>query len=570
MGLVKKKSSDALPVEDHEAARRLTQRLGIVYTPVEIVDFIIHSVADVLREEFGKTMGDKNVHILDPFTGTGTFVTRLMQSKEIKVEQLPYKYQHEIHANEIVLLAYYIAAINIEAVYQDIAMEGKYQPFNGIVLTDTFQLYEQDKDMVANLLPDNSERRTAQRKRNITIIVGNPPYSAGQRSENDDIPNVPYENLDGRISKTYATASSQSMGKSKLYDSYIRAFRWASDRIGDEGVIGFVSGSAWVERNFADGMRKCLRDEFTKTYVVNLRGDIRKNILSKGAAREGGNVFGQNSMTGICITILVKKKAAPDHSVLLYDVGDNLSGEQKLAMLRELKSISSISRKEEWLEVKANAQNDWTTQRDEAFANYISISDKRSSSSLKVFKTYSMGTKSNRDKWVFNFSKSEVEKNMKACIAMYSAEQARLKALGDLHVNYESTEPYPVSFKEGDLRLASISDAKSFYRVEAMKFGGKRQSPDKTVVIYNRNITITNIPPEAYEYVVSGRPALEWVMERQCVSADKASGIINDANEFANETMNSPAYPLELFQRVITVSLKTMEIVRALPKLDIG
>ncbi len=168
----------------------MTQKLGIVYTPVEVVDFIIHSVNDVLQSEFGQTLGSKGVHILDPFTGTGTFITRLLQSGLIKPEELEHKYKHEIHANEIVLLAYYIAAINIEAVYHDMAKEHAiakgqsgddmpYAPFDGIVLTDTFQLYEQDKDMIADLLPDNSERRTAQKKRGIRVIVGNPPYSAG-------------------------------------------------------------------------------------------------------------------------------------------------------------------------------------------------------------------------------------------------------------------------------------------------------------------------------------------------------------------------------------------------------
>ena len=188
----------------------MTQKLGIVYTPVEVVDFIIHSVNDVLQSEFGQTLGSKGVHILDPFTGTGTFITRLLQSGLNKPEELEYKYKHEIHANEIVLLAYYIAAINIEAVYHDMAKEHAitqgessedmpYAPFDGIVLTDTFQLYEQDKDMIADLLPDNSERRTAQKERDIRVIVGNPPYSAGQTNANDDAANVVYSNLDGAI-----------------------------------------------------------------------------------------------------------------------------------------------------------------------------------------------------------------------------------------------------------------------------------------------------------------------------------------------------------------------------------
>ena len=194
----------------------LTQKLGIVYTPVEVVDFINQSVEDVLQKEFGKSLASSNVHILDPFTGTGTFITRLMQSGIIKPEELRQKYKNGLHANEIVLLAYYIAAINIEAVYQDLVKENQYQPFEGIVLTDTFQLYEQDRDMVANLLPDNSNRRTAQKERDITVIISNPPYSAGQSSADDNLANIAYPNLDGRIEKTYAADSTATNKKCPL------------------------------------------------------------------------------------------------------------------------------------------------------------------------------------------------------------------------------------------------------------------------------------------------------------------------------------------------------------------
>ncbi len=226
----------------------MTQKLGIVYTPVEVVDFIIHSVNDVLQAEFGQTLGSKGVHILDPLTGTGTFVTRLLQSGLIKPEELEHKYKNEIHANEIVLLAYYIAAINIEAVYHDLASEEvgvkerDYAPFDGIVLTDTFQLYEQEKDMVADLLPDNSERRTAQKARDIRVILGNPPYSEGQETENDDAANISYPNLDERIRSTYGARSTAKLQNS-LYNSYIRSIRWASDRINTQGVIGFVTSA---------------------------------------------------------------------------------------------------------------------------------------------------------------------------------------------------------------------------------------------------------------------------------------------------------------------------------------
>jgi predicted helicase len=185
---------------------KMTERLGIVYTPVEVVDFIIHSVNEVLQSEFGQTLGSKGVHILDPFTGTGTFITRLLQSGLIERDQLEHKYRHEIHANEIVLLAYYIAAINIEAVYHGLS-GGDYVPFDGICLTDTFQLYEQDKDLLATLMPDNSSRRTRQKELDIRVILGNPPYSVGQDSDNNDAANLTYPLLDKRIQATYVAKS---------------------------------------------------------------------------------------------------------------------------------------------------------------------------------------------------------------------------------------------------------------------------------------------------------------------------------------------------------------------------
>ena len=204
---------------------KMTEKLGIVYTPVEVVDFIIHSVNDILKKEFNQTLGSKGVHIIDPFTGTGTFITRLMQSGLIDPEEMAHKYSNEIHANEIVLLAYYIAAINIEAVYHGI-VGGAYQPFEGICLTDTFQMYEKE-DLVDLMLEQNSARRKRQKELDIRVILGNPPYSAGQGSANDNNQNVQYPHLDESIRKTYAERSTATL-KNSLYDSYIRAIRWAS------------------------------------------------------------------------------------------------------------------------------------------------------------------------------------------------------------------------------------------------------------------------------------------------------------------------------------------------------
>ncbi|MEO4002012.1 type ISP restriction/modification enzyme [Mesorhizobium sp. CAU 1732] len=767
-----------------KAFPRTTEKLGIVYTPVEIVDFIIQSVNEVLQQEFGQTFGSEGVHIIDPFTGTGTFITRLLQSGLIAPDQMERKFRNEIHANEIILLAYYIAAINIEAVYHGI-MGGDYVPFEGICLTDTFQMYESD-DLISHYMPDNSERRKRQKATDIKVIVGNPPYSAGQGSANDNNANVAYPTLDGRIRDTYAARSTATL-KNSLYDSYIRAFRWASDRIGDAGVMAYVSNAGWLDGNAADGMRSCLKDEFSDVYIFHLRGNARTS--GEKRRKEKGNVFGEGTRTPISISVLVKNPDAEEHGrIHFYDIGDYLDQKQKLAIIQDFASIRGIG---SWLSIDPNEHNDWINQRNVSFDDFIRIGDKKEKSQQVLFENYSSGIKTNRDAWAYNSSRDSVARNMERMIDFYNFEVRRFmnangdndrsfnesiidefidkdaskiswdhaqkigilnnnygefrdqnirvslyrpftksyayydrffnnrvyqmprifpmgeaeaensviqidakydgqgmiaimskllpdlhcngdaqcfprylydedtaddpqgsllagtapgvrqrrnaitdmglahfqaaypnetitkddlfhyvygllhsedylaryadnlskqlpriptvrtaadfwafvtagRELGNLHADYESVELYPVTFKQGDLRLANIPDPEAFYRLTKMKFGGSSKAKDKSVVIYNANITMQDIPLEAYDYVVNGKPALEWVMERQVVKTDKASGIVNDANRYAIETVGNPAYPLELFQRVITVSLETMKIVRSLPALDIS
>lgn len=294
---------------------KMVEQLGIVYTPVEVVDFIIHSVADVLQKEFHRNISDENVHILDPFTGTGTFITRLLQSGVIKPEDLERKYKKEIHANEIVLLAYYIASINIENVYHDLTPDpndgiGKevYHPFDGICLTDTFQLGEtkEGEQLFDEMFPQNSKRVQDQQKTPVRIIIGNPPYSIGQKSANDNAQNQAYPKLDKRIADTYAKLSEAGLNKS-LYDAYIKAFRWSTDRLDPKngGIICFVSNGAWLDGNSTDGFRKSLEKEFDSIYVFNLRGNQRTS--GELSRKEGGKIFGSGSRTPISITLLVKK-----------------------------------------------------------------------------------------------------------------------------------------------------------------------------------------------------------------------------------------------------------------------
>lgn len=759
---------------------KMTERLGIVYTPVEVVDFIIHSVGHVLQSEFGQTLGSKGVHIIDPFVGTGTFVTRLLQSGLIKPEELPHKYKHEIHANEIVLLAYYISCINIEAVYHGI-VGGKYQPFEGICLADTFQLYEKE-DLVDAVQASNSARRKRQKKLDIRVIIGNPPYSAGQATANDNNQNVEYPHLDNRIRSTYAVRSSITMVRS-LYDSYIRAIRWASDRIGNSGVIGFVTNAGFLDANSADGMRRCLVEEFSSVYVFHLRGNQR--TVGELSRKEGGKIFGSGSRAPIAISILVKNPSAAQHGkIYFHDIGDYLSRDEKLEKIRAAVSVDGITQIDGWDAITPDEHGDWLNLRDSDFGKFLALGDKKGNSE-KLFNNYSQGVKTNRDAWVFNYSRSGLYKNVCGMVDFYNGEVNRYQAasvggespdvgkfitfdrkriawaddfkrylqkgrfltcdqsflvrglyrpfsrqwlysdkyllwsryqmprifpdatsrnlaimvkgnwtghgqialmtdllpsdpsdggaqcfplylygeskdadeatgrpqsdlfdatsietdgqrqdaltdeglahfqaaypveritkediffyvygllhssdyreryaenlakelpripcvktaddfwafskagrkLADLHINYETVEMYPLQIEGGGLLLTDAD-----YRVEKMKYGKSGKDKDLTTLIYNDKITVKGIPLEAYEYVVNGKPALDWVVERQCVKTDKDSGIVNDANDYAVETMNDPRYPLELFQRVVTVSLETMKIVKSLPRLDV-
>lgn len=758
---------------------KMTERLGIVYTPVEVVDFILHSVDHLLRHEFGQTLGSEGVHILDPFTGTGTFITRLLQSGLISPEQLPHKYRHEIHANELVLLAYYIAAINIEATYHSIAGED-YVPFEGICLTDTFQMYEKE-DLVDQLLVDNSKRRKRQKKLDIRVIVGNPPYSVGQGDANANNANVAYPSLDARIRDSYA-ARSDANNKNALYDSYIRAIRWASDRIGNAGIIGFVTNAGFVEANTADGLRKCLAEEFSSLYVFHLRGNQRTS--GETSRKEGGKIFGSGSRAPIAISLLVKNPDAREHGqIRFHDIGDYLSRVDKLEKITSYGSVAGIPR---WQTITPDAHGDWLKQRDDGFCRYIVLGDKKETEAC-LFANYSGGVQTNRDAWVFNFCKSSLVKNISSMIEKYGTELSRFnasyavtdrraredaaasfldkdsaliswsrslrsdavknkplnfdvervtvstyrpftkqwmyfdrrlnemvlqmprifpeanaenliitfkerwggeghfalitnsileqqtdggaqcfplylydeaaqeadgglfdgnaangprrrdaitdaglahfqsvypgdaiskedlfyyiygilhspdyreryadnlskelpriprvktaadfwafseagRALAELHLNYETVEKYPLTIET----KGPLTDAD--YRVEKMKFAKKKDPEtgknvdDISTVIYNTKITMRGIPDAAWEYVVNGKAALDWVMERQARREDKASGIVNDANNWAIETIGNPKYPLELFQRVVTVSLETQKIVANLPALDI-
>ncbi len=746
---------------------KMVEKLGIVYTPVEVVDFIIHSVNCVLRSEFGRTISDANIHLIDPFVGTGTFITRLLQSGLIKAKDLDRKYANEIHANEIVLLAYYIAAINIENAYHDASATDTYRAFDGICLTDTFQLGETDESekLFSSMFPQNSERVQRQKKTPLRVIMGNPPYSIGQKSANDNAQNQSYPKLDSKIASTYVKGSLAGLNKSS-YDAYVRAFRWSTDRLDPKhgGVICFVSNGAWLDGNSADGFRKCLEKEFSSIYVFNLRGNQRTS--GELSRKEGGKIFGSGSRTPIAVTLLVKKPGSGTTKAAIhyYDIGDYLSREEKLGILKTFGSIENSGIV--WTTLVPNEHGDWIKQRNDVFDTFIPIEPKKKNDRLaqSFFNTYAIGVATNRDAWVYNYSKRDVESNMRRMIDFYNqqrtgfsearakkpalkveefidtdpvkiswtralrndvcnnvthkfssscivdsayrpfckeklffnrafneaigmspqlfptpalsnrvigvspsandglsvlitdqianlhfngdtqcfplyyyeerrkqnptlfdavgdsehvrrdgvsdfilgqamaiygknvgkedifyyvygflhcpkyrtvfandlkktlprlplAEEPRVfwkfskagRELAELHINYEGVPAYEgVTVKGGD---------SGFYKVEKMRFPKKDQ---KDTIIVNSKIVIENIPAKAYEYVINGKSAIEWIMERYQTSTHKESGITNDPNDWAKEVGN-PRYILDLLLSIINVSFKTVEIVAGLP-----
>ena len=783
-----------------EAFPKMAERLGIVYTPIPIVDFLLHSVEDVLVNEFKTSLSAENVHLIDPFTGTGTFIVRLLQLGIIKPKDLLRKYQHELHANEIVLLAYYIAAINIEETFHTLQREAvakvdykgpkhdatAYTPFDGIVLTDTFQLTEaHDYHATGDekMFPENNQRVVRQRKSPIRVVAGNPPYSVGQNSANDNNQNLKYKLLDSRIADTYA-AKSIATNKNSLYDSYIRAIRWASDRIAEQGIVAFVTNGSFIGGNAMDGVRACLAQEFTTLYIFNLRGNQR--TAGELSRQEGGKIFGSGSRTPVAISILVRNPAKKGACDIYYrDIGDYLNREEKLGIISDFSSIMGLHRKNAWQRLKPNDQHDWINQRDAAFESFLPLND----ADLCFFSGRSDGVQTNRDAWVYSYSKSSLTANVKRTIQFFNeqlvehgpafiaagrdaeklagsridtnekyikwtrglvkslcrnkhatfapakigkalyrpfckswiyydrqfneyykgrlfptarhpniaigitgigsrvefssivgdtlpdvampsinasqnfplyfyekdeprpGELLREESEGELidgyrrrhaitdgilaefrktygkdvskddifyyvygilhspeyrtrfasdlkkmlphipltqettdykkftqagrdlaqwYLNYETSEPWPLAEISPELGL----DPWKQYHVSKMTFAkptapqkAAGQKQDKTTIHYNSHLALTGIPLEAYDYIVNGKPALEWIMERYQITIDKASAIKNDPNDWCREHDN-PRYIVDLIKRVTRVSLETMKIVNALPALN--
>ena len=412
-----------------QAFPRMSERLGIVFTPVEVVDFIIRSADDAMRTAFGQSLGDPGVAIIEPFAGTGTFVARLLQLGVIPPEALERKYKNEIFANEFVLLSYYIASINIEQVYHQVradqGVDEGYVEFPGMTLTDTFQLHEGDGTITEDFegLAANNERAKAEKDSAITVIVMNPPYSAGQNSANDNNQNLAYPRLDERIADTYA-AKSSGTSKTKLYDSYFRALRWASDRIGERGVIAFVSNSSFVDGNSTDGVRLSLQEEFSQIFIYDLKGNQRTS--GERSRREGGKIFGSGSRTGVAITVLVKDPTHSGTAEIFYaETEDYATRQEKLDQISTYGSIEGISGADAFRSITPNEHGDWISSRDERFTTFQEIGSKTlkgKEHTPAIFRQFSLGLATHRDPWCYNFSHDSVASNMQKMIGNYNAE----------------------------------------------------------------------------------------------------------------------------------------------------
>ncbi len=400
---------------------------GIVYTPQSIVDFMVRSVEEILKHEFGKSLSDEGVHILDPFVGTGNFIIRVM--REIQRHKLLFKYHDELHCNEVMLLPYYIASMNIEHTYFELTRS--YLPFEGICLVDTFELAESQQVSLTDALfsKENTERVKKQKEAPIFVIIGNPPYNAGQVNENDNNKNRKYPVIDKRVSDTYAKDSTATLLR-KLSDPYIKAFRLAADRIKDEGIIAFVSNSSFVSDLSFDGMRKHLAEDFDEIYILDLGGNVRKNPKLSGTTH---NVFG--IQVGVSVNILVrKKKTVKDEARtanIFYATTDELwKKEQKYGFLEKKETYGNIN----WKKVIPDKTNQWLTEGiEEDFDTFIGIGSKeakrKTDSKVEfIFKTFSLGVSTNRDSVVYDFCKNKLTKRVSEFQDHYNSEIAKVNS----------------------------------------------------------------------------------------------------------------------------------------------
>ena len=407
---------------------------GVVYTPQPIVDFMVRSVEDILGTEFNRSLSDSGVHIIDPFVGTGNFIVRTM--REIRPTALEDKYQSELHCNEVMLLPYYIASMNIEHEFYEAT--GDYQPFEGICLVDTFDLAENRQLPLFAL--DNTRRVEAQKDTPMFVVIGNPPYNVGQVNENDNNRNRKYPTMDSRVRETYAKDSTAS-NKNKLSDPYVKAIRWASDRIKDEGVVAFVTNNSFLDGVAFDGMRKHLADDFDAIYILNLSGNVRKNPKLSGTTH---NVFG--IQVGVSINFFIKRRdnANSQAEIFYARVDEFWRKEDKYRYLDSKQHCRNI----EWKPITPDRRYTWLTEGLHAeFETFIPLGTKEAKAARGeamgvIFRIYSLGVRTNRDAWAYNFNQNALTENMSRMIDTYNEQVFKWERRADRDANVDDFVVY--------------------------------------------------------------------------------------------------------------------------------
>ncbi|XSG77099.1 type ISP restriction/modification enzyme [Herpetosiphon llansteffanensis] len=433
---------------------------GIVYTPQPIVDFMVRSVEELLRREFNTSLGNPGVHVLDPFVGTGNFLLRVMH--EIPLTKLRQKYAEELHCNEVMLLPYYIASMNIEHLYYELTKS--YAEFNGICLVDTFELAQVGAgQQLGMFVAENTERVLKQQQQDIFVIIGNPPYNARQVNENDNNKNRKYEILDQRIAMTYGRDSLATLNNS-LYDPYVKAFRWAADRIkrnGDEGIVAFVTNNSFIDSLAFDGMRKHLAQDFDALYVLDLGGNVRKNPKLSGTTH---NVFG--IQVGVSIMFLVKKRGMhkPNDTKIWYaQVGEMWKKQEKYDFLSQSENYLGVN----WELLQPDSKHTWLTKNlHNEFDNFIAMGTKASKKGLDkntIFQSYSTGVMTGSDRWAYNFDQDALAKNMQATINVYNQHVYQYRSLAvkpviDDFVSNDSTQISWGRNLKNDLRRGKLAE----------------------------------------------------------------------------------------------------------------
>ena len=406
-------------------------RLGVVYTPNEVVDFIIRGADHLLEKHFGKTLADDNVQILDPATGTGTFITSLLNY--LPEDRLEYKYRNEIHANEVAILPYYIANLNIEYTYQQ--RTGHYLEFPNLCFVDTLDnldwqqqgatggaVTRQSSFNLGGLSEENWIRIQEQNEKPISVIIGNPPYNANQQNENDNNKNREYPEIDRRIRETYIAGSTAQ--KTKQYDMYKRFIRWASDRLADDGIIAFVSNSAFLRARQDDGFRKVVAQEFNELWVLDLKGNARTS--GERRQREAGNVFEDKIRVGVSVYFLVRREGPSGFKVFYHAIDDYLRSQEKVNYVKN-SSLAGL----DFVEIKPDVADNWLNQSNSNFEQLVPLADrqtklaKSSEEERAVFRLHSLGIATNRDEWTYDFDTNVLSDKVRLFCTTYQKEARR-------------------------------------------------------------------------------------------------------------------------------------------------